>query len=212
MKPKSVSLALLVVALLAAALPAQAVDTFSNLDPGPTIYDRNLAYGVGRNFPEGFLFTATVSGTLSGIQIPMNNPANDSRIIPFSLALYTNNSSDELGSLLGSYTGQSTGVYHQGTSSSLVSISPTISPVSISAGSQYWLVASENTLLSFTLGWNAANTGLTKHYFFDSSQPQYAINRRSDAFSVQVTPVPEPTTFVALGLGGVVAMRRRRRV
>ena len=35
---KPFSFALLIVALLAAALPAQVVDTFSNLDPAPNVY------------------------------------------------------------------------------------------------------------------------------------------------------------------------------
>ncbi len=196
-----------VLALATAALSAHALDAFNNLGPAPASYSTpNQGLVIDVRTSQGPQFTAMATGALTGFQIAMNN--ND-RNGPeaYALSLYADSGSNTLGSLLGTYSGMSTGVDYRTTTSALSSVAAPGAGVTIQSGAKYWLVAS-TAVSDGELAWNASLTGVGPRY----------LNGRYDtlntpAFSVQVTPqpTPEPATFAALGLGALAMLRRRKR-
>ncbi|RYG24281.1 PEP-CTERM sorting domain-containing protein [bacterium] len=191
---------LFVAALSMAALSAQAVDAFSNLDPAPDSYNGLVAYDVSPNNRQGFQFTAVAGGMLTGFQVAMNNLSSPAR--QFNFSLYEDSGSDTLGTFLFSWNQLSTGVDYNTTRSALVSIDASGSGINIVNGAKYWVVANAE-LMTF---WNTANSGTAMHLMGDT----YIPNSDQGAYSVQVEAVPEPASMVALGLGAVALLRRRR--
>jgi hypothetical protein len=200
MKPILSHRALLTVAVSCAAFTVHATDVYSNLDPAPNMYSNVTAYdtGPGTN-DQGFQFTTTGGGLLTSIQIAMND-LTDLNPHAFTLSLYADDGSDQLGSLLGSWGAMSTGVLYTSTQSLLVSVPTTGPAVNLTSGTKYWLVASSATQIF----WNGANSGAVNHYFGGF----YSTGSIPGAFSVQA--VPEPASMTALALGAVALLQRRR--
>lgn len=195
-----------------AVLTADAVDAYSNFDPAPNLYSNSYGYIVGDgalhssplSLNLGVPFTATAGGTLDGFQVAMNQDEYSdftvTPVAPYTLRLYAD-AGNMLGALLGTYSGTSTGLFFADTASALSSVAATGAPVTIAAGSTYWIVASSDGNLT----WNHTNSGLTTVY----GNGSYFHNADA-AFSVQVTPTPEPASFAALGLGAFGLLRRKR--
>jgi hypothetical protein len=85
-------------------------------------------------------------------------------------------------------------------------------PVTVSAGKQYWLsvVANLSAGGTFQWGWENSSTGDgTGYQSFGGGTPG-AITSDS-AFTLSDTTVPEPSTLTLLGLGSALMVGRRRR-
>lgn len=196
------SLALLLITGVAGS--AHAADAFSNVDPS---FTPGSGYAVGGGFQSviGYRFTSGLTGSLTGFKLAINNVQSAQGVqYPFEVSIYTNSASDTLGTLLGTFSGLSTGNYPA---------TPTLATVVASgpdlvANSQYWLVASSTSQVTWNTPFNGASN--LPGYYSTNGNPGYG-TEYPGGFSVQVTPVPEPTTFVALGMGGLAFVRRRKR-
>lgn len=193
---------------LSVAASTQTVDAFTNLDPAPNVYGTggNGTYSINAAQTQGFQFTATGAGVLSGFKAALNNASPGEGLLGLSLELYADSGADRLGTLLGSYGGVSTGSYFAGATSTLASVAATGTPVPIVTGAKYWLVAASGN----ALGWNSANSSAL-HPRVSRNNPDTYSEASYAAFSVQVTPVPEPASFATLGLGALAVIGRKRR-
>ena len=152
---------------LSTAAAGPALDAFSNLFPTPEVYSHQFGYSIGDYTQngygieyQGFQFTTTASGILSGFQLAMNESDASTGLAPYTLELRSNGTGDTLGSVLGTYTGLSTGEEINAPKSLLSSVVATGAPVSIESGTRYWLVAYS----AASLAWNPALTGTTRHF------------------------------------------------
>lgn len=200
---------------LSLASAAHADEAFSNLDPAPNSYSSTLnrVVGIGSVQPhliQGTQFTSTASGIVSSISVAMNNYQTDiGTMAPFTLKLYANSASDQLGTLLGSYSALSTGLLWFGTSDALVEVAAGSPSVTLASGTKYWLVAEGAG--NSSLAWSVSNrTTVMNHLTMSEGDTVYTASAFSDAFAVHVTPVPEPATLAALGLGLTAFLRRRK--
>lgn len=182
---------------------AHAADAFSNL--AFPIVGGNYVLGDVYQQKIGYRFTSSLTGALTGFNVAIGNTWGDRSPRPFTLSLYSNGASDTLGTLFGTFSGLSTGEYP---ATNAVATVAATGP-SLSSGSQYWLVVSTDS--SSALTWNIANGA--------SDLPGYSSNIFGTsygsfppgAFSVQVNPVPEPATVIALGAGALALVRRKMR-
>ena len=203
-----------VAALILVAAPlARAADAYSNLDPAPGVYRLDVGWLFGEpSFPDqGFQFTATVGGTVTGLTAAVNRSLVGGQA-DFAMGLYGNDATfhadglDHLGPLLETFAGTSTNVSWADTSSLLVPATSTSPAATLQAGAKYWLVASAAS----DLVWSMENgTGATQ---FHSGLYEYHPNQGAGAFSIQVNPVPEPSALAALGIAAVALVKRRKRV
>ena len=94
----------------------------------------------------------------------------------------------------------------------------TITPVDLTAGTEYWISILENDLTTNIWFWQASNSVQNETAAF---RPQGEgnwlsldqSNRNEFAFSLSATPIPEPSTMLLLGFGlaGLVIVRWRGR-
>lgn len=209
---------ILVLASLAAIVTAaHADDAYSNFGPN-NLSDSSLRSGIGANSlfyfsSDGFQFTPTISGTVTSLTAAIHN-STASGTIPFTLALYSDSGSNTVGTQLGSWAATAATATDADDSTNSVAVA-SASGVSLTAGTTYWLVATNpDSNKANALSWNSAvsySGSLSDHlrYYVRNGTPSYSTGL--GAFSVQVAPVPEPTTIAALGLGLVTILRRRRR-
>lgn len=199
----------LLLSALGAALVAHAVDAFSNLKPAPNVYiNAGVTIAAGTSF--GHQFTATSTGTLSSIQVAMNNLGRNTTKLPFTLSLYRDSGGNSLGDLLGSFAAQTPGYEGGGDGATLASVATPGSSAEIVNGANYWLVARVDPGQT-SVFWNLVSDLASRRTYYSDASSQGYYTRNQSAFAVQVNPVPEPTTMAALGLGALALLRRRRR-
>lgn len=175
---------------------AHAVDAYSNKPVGDFSGD---GYQINSGQSIGYLFMSSATGSVSSIDVAVNDFLS-SGSLPFTVELYSDNSGT-LGSLLGSFSGMTTGSPYPVTSG--YNTVP-VSGVSLTSGSSYWLVAKAND----SLYWNWVDGGSTQlaAYSFDGTNYTYD-TLTAGVFSVSLSTVPGPTAAVPFAL---MALRRRR--
>jgi hypothetical protein len=151
----------------------------------------------------GYQFTAGVGGSLSSIRIPTLYGSGSTLL---SLGLFTNQAGDLLGNQLEGWQFDDSGGQHITT---LVNNDP---QVTLNAGTKYWLVmAATGDGVHF---WGKSQIGGLMFQLFSNDGFQtthYGNNDIFPAYEVNVNPVPEPLGALALGLGAIVMISRRRR-
>ncbi len=210
------ALAGLALALSAPAALAQTT-VFSNFGPGNTFgTSAYLSYGPTNPLAasngtdsQGEGFTASASGNLSTINIALQHYSgtNDAHLF------LANASGGVPGAILESFTITNLPIF--GVSSSSLLITSTSHPL-LTAGASYFLYEVETG--NEAGAWSFNSIGETgPHLNSFNSQPYTNQTATQGAFSVQVgAPVPEASTTVsfslllALGLGGVIAGRRKK--
>jgi hypothetical protein len=90
----------------------------------------------------------------------------------------------------------------------------------LSAGTTYWVLVWNNALVANSFQWMASTPSVTPtgsaatHFgyrFSNGPPPPTGTSATFNTYSVNATLVPEPATFIALGLGGALLLLRRRR-
>ena len=205
-----------VLALAASALAASAQTTayssFGYPDPTPGPGQPPLA-GVGdllSNRPYS-LFASSATGLLSGIQVYVDS--FDQNPTSFNVRLYadvpatTPGSTDTVGPQLAAFTG----TVGYGPAPHVVSVPVGAAGFPLVAGAKYWLGLDGGSVDGHGYGnvaWYHESGAPTTTFRLNN---QYYANSSPEGFSVQVTPVPEPSALAALGLGAVATLRRRKR-
>jgi hypothetical protein len=204
-------------ALLLAAVPTmcQAAVIYDNLAQASAGYD-----GVGTGgLVEGPLYDSFSTGTgsgflLTGVQLLLSKSGGSSGTT--SIGIYNNDagtSPPSPGSLFATIGTVSDSSLSGAASVWNVSLG---SPLSLAAGTRYWVGLSTSNNAS-TQWWYAASdtgTGVADEFFSNSTGSFVNANDRPYQMSVSVTAVPEPSTCASLLAGlacGSYALRRRTR-
>lgn len=162
-------------------------------------------------------FTPTQNMTMTGVSVAIGKGTGGITMGGFSLDLYTSNANlpGTLLDNLGSNTDVA-GLYTDVTSFA-------VSGISLSAGTQYWLVASptdNTTSLLWAQDASAYNQGETAYVFSNPPPAGWNLYYVNDPlfYSVSGTtngalPTPEPAAWLLLatGLAGLAGLSRRRR-
>jgi hypothetical protein len=192
-------------AALGAAL-AHADVAFNNLGAGNS-FNELYVWGIsGPNSTNGsdnfaFQFTSATSGHISWISLGtcvFTTPGT------LNIGIYSD-AGNTLGSLIDSASLALT------SQSSLLYTLPTATGAALVTGQKYWFALS--TPDDAYLGWNINSIGMKSlsAFRFDSPTPYYENNTTMGAFRVETQAVPEPAAFVALGMGSLALLPRRKR-
>lgn len=91
----------------------------------------------------------------------------------------------------------------------------------MSAGTTYWILVWNNALTANSFQWMASSPSVTPtgagaaHFgyrFSNGPPPPTGVSATFNSYSVNATLVPEPATFIGLGVGAVLLFARRRRM
>jgi|GEM_PF-4850281 len=206
---KKLSLISLAVIGLGSIAGAQTI-AYNNLDAsggftygtGATVSGSNSA--VGTAYSSGFDFVSGASGMLTDIKVGYSYVAG---VNLENFDLYTDNGG-VLGTDLGTFSASSPNA--SGGAIPLTDISVTNGPM-LNAGSTYWLVASAGDPTNFSY-WNFNDTGVTgTEYQSANGVGNYFSNQSTGSMELTVQSVPAPASIAILALGviGLISLRRR---
>ncbi len=192
-------------------------DTYSCCSGGYAVSGTSSAFLNGEYVSTAAGFTASVSGTLSQIDLGLGYISGTNAAI---VSIYTDTGSG-LGSLIfsGTVSGQPT---YKSTGTVLTTLLPTSG--ALIAGDNYFMVVSPGAGDTYD-GWNFNDIGLSGELFYDKGvgyrdngiQPVAAfdvkVNNSAEFINSESTAVPEPSSWLMLGaeiicLMGVVSWRR----
>lgn len=186
---------------------------FTSLSPDDS-YNVNSTIFIGKYstnsiaLQQGFMFESLATGQVSKIRVGITDFTGEDSVgsVP-TFDLYASDL-NQASTLLGSWTGTAP------TGSSLQTLTSS-DVVTLTAGTSYWLVAREPDPTKF-FGWNNTNTGLAlpKLLEFGAGSGFSYSSAPEDAGAFEITvggAVPEPASMIALGLGALALVRRKRK-
>ncbi len=200
--------------LAVAALPvsAQTMVVFSNFDTGDT-YNASTLNAVtgsdsilGTAYTQAMSFTASSGGTLSSLELALKSYFGPAAV-DVSLC---SNAGGAPGAVLEAWTGPS----FTNPAGAIYSYVSTGTPVELSAGTSYWIVAAPGTSTTWA-GWAASNVAQSQgevSLYNVNGGAYLTYSAYRGTFRVAVSAIPEPSTYAALfGVAtlGLVAWRRR---
>jgi len=203
-------------ALICLAIPAHGDTVYSNLGSGSTVYNSTDWDVSGPTSLEELTtidvamgFTPSGNFDLSEIDLALNFNGVPSETNAITVTLNAD-SSNAPGAIL--ETWNLTGLpSFFGTCCTLQVLTPT-STVALNSGTQYWIEASPGAS-DFNGGWNWNSTGASGPFWSNISGTSEETVGAFDVLGSSVGPtvVPEPSTFVLLGLGmlGLAGIRRK---
>lgn len=201
------SFAFVAAATFAVSIASAQLVAYNNFGPNDE-YEVGSGYTIsGINSPvaakydQGDQFTSAETGEISLIRIAMGLVTGTNQ---FTLNLYADNGG-VLGGLLGTWVvNDEMGSF--GSANPVIDIA--VSGPTLTAGDQYWLIAS--VLDDTWAAWNLNVTGATGPHYWNNNGVDVYSTGTAGAFAVEV--VPEPATMLALGAGlAALAARRRRK-
>ena len=150
----------------------------------------------------GYQFTAGVGGTLTSVRVPTLYRSGNTQV---SLGLYSNLAGDLLGGQMATWQFTDAGGQH------ITTLSNNDPSISLVTGTKYWLVmGAQGDGVHF---WGKSQIGGLMYQLFSDDggvTTHYGNNDVFPAYEVNVNPVPEPMSFVVLGLGAAILRRRRK--
>lgn len=201
--------AILLLCLSLAAISSQAVVAFNTFGPGDSTKTFGWGFGDLRDTRIANQFTSSVTGQLNTIELKLLRSSGGNGIATVSLF---QDSGNDIGALMREYTVNVT-------SAGIKTITNSDPSLQLVAGGKYWIETKAAAGSGVYSGWyinNQTITGLQKFgaVLGTSANPTSTYNVGSaelGAFRVDVTPVPEPTSMVAMGLfAAMTALRRRK--
>lgn len=193
-----------------AAVSSQATIVFNTFGPGDSTLVQGWGFGDLFDTRVASQFTSSGTGTLDVIKIKLQ-ASGGSGISTISLF---EDSGNDIGSLMATYTVDVT-------TAGVKTITNTDPSIELVAGGKYWLEAKSAVGSGVYSGWNQNNQSIRGFLKFgavlgNANNPTSTYNVGNNAilpgFSVEVSPVPEPASMLALGLvASAVAVRRRKK-
>lgn len=193
-----------------AAVSSQATVVFNTFGPGDSTSSSGWGYGDLFDTRVASQFTSSESGTLDVIKVKLlaGGGTGVSTISLFE------DSGNDIGTLMASFTVDVT-------TAGVKTITNTDPSLELVAGGKYWLEAKSAVGSNVYGGWNINNQNIRGFLKFgavlgNASNPTstYTVGNNAllPGFSVEVSPVPEPASMLALGLvASAVAVRRRKK-
>ncbi len=195
------------IGLLFAAMSSQAaVVAFTTHGPAFSAKTQGWGYGDIKDTRIASQFTSSISGALHSIALNLQS-GSGTKLAAVSLF---KDSGNDIGSLLA--------IFQADVSTGGLKILNNSNPdLQLVSGEKYWIEASAAIGSGMYGAWNENNQGIRGYLKFgqvnQTPTSTYSItsNGSLPAFTVNVTPVPEPSTLVAMGLfASMTALRRRR--
>jgi hypothetical protein len=180
---------------------------YSTFGTGNSYDASHGAYGIGSGMTAGILFTPTISGLLSQIDLAL---AYDTGSRTVNVQLAADNGGTP-GAVIDAFTVTLTTQFVGGTSNATgayVTAISTARPV-LSSGTSYWLLATADA--STHAAWYYTNTGIQSLRYSTVTVPNVFMDT-APAFDVWEDPLssPEPsTTLAGLAVFGLILARRR---
>lgn len=175
---------------------------YNNFGPGDSFID-GLGYTIGFGTAQGVGFVAGDTGLVTSIDVGMGLFFNGAPPQSVDFNLYSDSGSNNIGALLESFSVTVSNDFGTVATSTGVLSGTTL----LSAGQNYWLIASAPAVTN--VPWNINSVGDTGSRWVNGVVSADLLA----TFRVNASSVPEPGTFILVGLGlaGLAASRRRTR-
>ncbi len=203
---------LIVAASLSLVVIGESQTLFSTLGPG-SAYIQNVGRAISGSANPithlhgewGWQFTPAVTGVARRIEVGAHWLVGTNQA---EVRLLSNGPGDTLGSVLGAWTFGGMAPFN--TTAPVIVIDTHLSPVELNAGQKFWMLMRPTASDTYA-AWNDASTGMTGRMAVSSDGVTYGYVNSMPYSAFAVYAVPEPGVAIAVTMGVLGVLRRRRR-